>query len=226
MGIGSSQTAGCSTYGHPEFEIRTSGLPDFLLSFLVNYLEQSVASGSRFLPGQNIQMGARVLRVAPVHDRLTLLEQVPNAPEAWDPSVSRTMLAMYRQRCALESVGMLERLAYPAPGALATVCRRAEHATATVFTRYPTEERGDSGWAVLCTDEDHDHDAEDELLVASVDTLCDRVPLFSLFLAMPAGILVVREGSKVLALDFDRAPLLIQRGSFLDRLRLEHGWPI
>lgn len=226
MGLGSSQTVGCTTYGHPEFEIRTSGLPDFLLSFLVNYLEHKVASGARFLPGQHIQMGARVLRVAPASDRLTLLEQVPHAPEAWDTSVARTMLAMYRQRCALESVGMLDHLAYPKPGASAMICKRADQALATVFTRSPSNERHDSGWAVLCIDEDHDHDATNEMLGASVDTLCDRVPLFSLFLAMPAGTLVIREGSTVVALDFDRAPLVIQRGSFLDRLRLEHGWAI
>lgn len=226
MGIGSSQTAGCTTYGHPEFEIRTSGLPDFLLSFLVTYLEDSVASGSRFLPGQNIQMGARVLRVAPANDKLTLLEQVPHAPDAWDTSVARTMLAMYRQRCTLESVGMLEHLAYPAPGSFALICKRAELASSAVFARHPSDDRSDSGWAVLCAEEDHDHDDEKEMLGASVDALCDRVPLFSLFLAMPAGTLVIRDASAVIALDFDRAPLVIQRGSFLDRLRLEHGWAI
>ena len=226
MGIGASQTVVCSTYGHPEFEIRTRGLPDFLLSFLVDYLETSVAQGSKFEPGQTIQMGSRLLRIAPANDKLTLLERVPNAPETWDLGVSRTMLAMYRQRCALESVGLGAHLAYPVPGAPALLCRRAEHASSSVFVRQRSEDARSSGWAVLCTDEEHDHDDDGELLATTVDALSDQVPLFSLFLAMPAGTLVIRDGSAVVALDFERAPLAVQRGSFLDRLRLEHGWAI
>jgi len=217
-------TQGCSKFGHPEFELETGELPEPLVTFLVRFIENRVASGARFEVGQHAQIGSNLLRVAAAGDRLTFLERVPGTEDEWERSCARTLMAMYRQRCCLESVGMLDQLSYPAPDSFAMVCKRVDEAPAVVFLRQSVDEG--SGWAVVCADEDHDHDNVDELLATTVQTMCENVALFEIFVAMPAGTLVVREGDRIVAFDHDRKALEILPDSFLDRLRQQGGWTV
>jgi hypothetical protein len=217
-------TTGCSRFNHPELELEVGTLPEPLVAFLVRFVEERVAKGARFEVGQHLQIGSGLLRVDAAGERLTFLERVPGSDDTWERSVVRTLLAMYRQRCTLESVGMLDRLTYPAPYSFAMACTRVDEAAAVVFVRQDSEDG--SGWAVLCADEDHDHDDADQLLATTVETLCERVELFEIFMAMPPGSLVIREGSRIVALDFNREPLELVDGSFLAKLRDEGAWPI
>jgi len=218
-------TTGCAKLGHREFELETGTLPAFLVEHLVRFIESRVAEGARFEVGQHVLMGSQLLRVGAAGDHLTMLERVPHSADDWERGVARTMMAMYRQRCCNESVGMLDRLTFPKPTAFAMVCKRVEEAAAVVFVRQHNDD-DDSGWAVLCGDDDHDHDDADELLATTVQTVSERVPLFHVFVAMPPGTLVVRAGTKIVAFDFQRESLRIQPGSFLDKLREQEGWDI
>ncbi len=216
-------TTGCSAFGHPEFELDVDGVPDVLTSFVVRYVEGRVAKGARFEPGQHAQFGSGVLRVATAGNRLTFFECAPGTDD-WQRGFGTTLVAMYRQRCTLESIGLLERLDYPAPCAGAIVCKRVDSASAVGFIRdEPTGD--DSGWSVVCA-EDHDHADADELLSTRIETVIARVPLFELFLAMPAGSLVARgpRGIESIHVDDVVQPILV--GSFLEMLGRERRWPV
>ncbi|HEY4058334.1 MAG TPA: DUF2185 domain-containing protein [Kofleriaceae bacterium] len=217
-------TTKCSRAGHPEFELSVGTLPAPLVEFLVDYLEDSVAEGRTFKAGQHIQIGSGVMRVGAQGKHLTLLERVPGT-DKWDVGVTRTMMAMYRQRCVLESFDMVEQLSFPAPGSGALACTRHDTASVMGFKRGEPQADDDSGWVVLCND-DHDHNKEDNLLFTRIETLCERQQWFELFLAMPAGTLVVRDAGAIAMVELDGEPLEVQPGTMLDEMRKQFGWPL
>lgn len=217
-------TTKCSQFGHPEFDLRAEQLPPPLVGFLVGYLEDNVAEGRTFKPGQHIQIGSGVMRVGTEGTHLSLLERLPGS-EDWEVGVTRTMLAMYRQRCVLESFGMVQQLSFPPPGAGAITCTRHDKASVMGFKRGPAQDADDSGWVVLCND-DHDHDNADELLFTRIETLCERQQWFEIFLAMPPGTLVVRDAGAIAMVELDGEPLTIQPGTMLDAMRKQYRWPL
>ncbi len=218
-------TTGCTAFGHPELELETGALPEPLVDFVVRFIETRVAEGGRFEVGQHAQLGSGVLRVAAAGEHLTFTERIPGTDE-WVRSVAGTTMAMYRQRCAVESVGLLDRLDFPPPAARALVCKRAAEASEVGFVRQQAGGKELSGWAVLCGDTTHDHDDPQELLATFVENLAVRVQYFELFLAMPVGSLIIKDPDGVAALMFEGKPLAVVPGSFLDKLRVQAGWSL
>jgi len=155
------RTTKCSAAGHREFTVQLANkapIPD-LQGMLINYFEAAVARGSKFLPGQTIQMGWSVLRVCERKDGTLGVEERVLAPEVdWTESVDRALVDMWLQREVNDSVGLLDEMTFPRQDESALISECAMEADQIVMTRLNKSDTPDgfSGWLLACT-EDHDH---------------------------------------------------------------------
>jgi hypothetical protein len=184
------RTEGCTQHGHPEFALQLGktvvpGIERMLLS----YLEGAVARGTRFEPGQTIQIGWGTLRVIARRDGALGLEERVD-PETWAETVDRTLHQTWYQKEVASSLGLAERLQFPRQDHAAMVSKCAMEASSWLLTRLEADDARFSGWSIACT-EDHDHgDRAFPPLLAVVM----RLPFVTQFLALPPGAAVLVMG--------------------------------
>src|SRR5688572_18655764 len=181
----SHRTTACARFGHPELTIQlaeTSSIPD-VHRILINYFEGAVARGSKFKPGQRVQLGWSTLLLCERADGTIGVQERELSPDPqWTESVDRAVHDVWYQREIADSVGLLDQLRFPTQGEGAMVTDCAMEAKTTLLTRLPDEDLPDgfSGWTLSCA-ADHDHGERDIVpLLAIAASLPSIVQLFAL----------------------------------------------
>lgn len=157
---------------------------------LVDHLESAVAQGSKFLPGQTIRLGWALLRVCQRDDGTLGLEERELTPEiAWTESVDRALCDLWYQREVVDSVGLLDSIAFPSQDQDVLMADCAADALDSVMVRIADDEMPDdlSGWTLTCA-EDHDHG---EYRVLPLLALAAIKPGLVQLLALPHGLAVL-----------------------------------
>jgi hypothetical protein len=217
------RTTACAQHRHPEFTLQLArtvvpGVERMLLS----YLESAVARGTRFKPGQIIQLGWGTLRVLARRDGTLGLEERAD-PERWMETVDRTLHQTWYQKEVADSLGLAERLAFPRQDQAVMMAECTLGASSWLLTRLPSDDTRFSGWSIACTDEhDHGERAFPPLLALTAD-----MPFLAQFLALPTGtaVLVMGRGpGRVRAHAFlDGEELTPAPGSYLAALNRDSG---
>jgi hypothetical protein len=213
------RTSNCRAYKHPEFRITYD--PAIVpveadLRWFLGWLEQSIAQGKRFAPGQTCQIGWMLTEVRQGNDSLLSLWEpdMRAMPVSWTESVSNTLAHLRLQTDVVESVLSADALSYPSIRQSAIICTRLGQKDGLVMER--TEPSGaDSGWFFGCREKDHQHNDVAELLRVSLYEAAIRyAPQIVPYLALPKGVLIaVSKG--VPAIFQDGELLDLKPGSFL-----------
>ena len=192
------RTTHCAQHDHSEFTLRflTEVPVPGLEKMLIGYFENAVASGTKFKPGQTVQVGWATLRLTQRDDgTLGVLEPDLKTELRWIESVDQSLLETWRHKEVLDSLGLLERANYPRQALQAVVCSRALDApSAFMMGRTAPSAPTDSGWFVGCMDDSHDHQLPDALTVVPLIEIAVKVPPLTQFFALPEGTDVVVSG--------------------------------
>lgn len=221
-----ARTSKCAAHGHPEIEVRYSEarVPPVDVDSLLAFFEQSVRAGTRYKPGETLQIGWMFTRLFDRGRGLLGLEEpdFASVPIRWVDCVDRTLLHLRHQRDVAESVGMLDELAPPSIRSSAVVCSR--YATSAAFGMRRTEPaEADSGWFVGCLDPDHDHTNPRRLGRVSLYELVLHRPAAMAFLALPPGCAVTVGADGALLMQRIGTELRIGQGSYLDEIARRTG---
>lgn len=189
------QTTNCHHFGHPEFQIAYD--PGIVhvegdVQSIINWLEESVAAGTRYIEGQTCQFGWMLTQIRlEKNGFLSLWEpDMKQMPFFWTDSVSNTLAHLRLQKDVVESVLSADELSFPSAREAALICTRLGQGEGIFLERLEAT-GSDSGWFCGCHDENHDHNHNDvaELKWVSLyeAAACyDRriIP----YLALPAGV--------------------------------------
>lgn len=174
-------------YGHPDVVVRLAeaavrGLQDPLAQWLLDYLQDAIATGARFEVGQTIRVGWRLLRVVERADGLGLQERA--AGGEWVEQVDATLRDLWHQREVVASVASAEQLSFPTEeqSALVAGCVADAPARLVLERSESADDSGSSGWAVSCG-ADHDHGGWASRPLPEVVA---SMPFVAQFLALPA----------------------------------------
>ncbi|MER2560863.1 MAG: hypothetical protein ABTQ32_09100 [Myxococcaceae bacterium] len=209
-------TTGCTGHGHPEVTLTFVEPPIVPHGerLLLGYLENAVAKGTRFEPGQTLGLGGHLLRFKQRADgTLGLEEPVPSPKETWVEAVDRTVREVTFQRWVNESFDL--ELAFPPLRASVLVSRCSEGAGTVVLTRVDAGDAAQawSGWSLSCA-QDHDHGERFSLPLLALSALR---PTLVPFLALPSGSVVVA-GAGPAHVFADGKELSAKPGSYLQVL--------
>lgn len=212
------RTTSCGRYKHPEFRITYDPAVVCVegdVHWLVNWLEEAVAAGERFVDGQTCQVGWAVTSVRASEERTLALWEpdMRQMPIAWVESVSQTLLHLRLQKDVCESV-LDGDLSFPSMLQSAIICTELGR-TADVVMERSTPSASDSGWFCGCARKDHEHNVVGELRKVSLYEAAVRyAPQIVPYLSLPEGILL--EAGEGLPQIFRHGEsLTFKRGSFL-----------
>ncbi len=225
------RTTKCTAAGHREFTLqlhRQSPIPD-LHQMLVNYFEAAVTRGTKFLPGQTVQIGWSLLRLCDRDDGTLGVQERELSPDVqWSESVDRALADVWLQKEIAASVGLLESLAFPRQDDQALVTECALSGTDLVLTRLDAADVPPdfSGWMLACFSE-HDHGEHQQVPLLAVAAM---QPGLVQLLALPHGtsvLVMYREKANAPAGSLRIEPhvfrggkeILPQRGSYLAALQ-------
>jgi len=192
-------TSHCRKHNHLEITLVCEDAP-FLASgfqWLLGWIESEVASGKRFLPDQNVQVGWSLLNVRQREDgTLGFFEpDFKSMPVVFVDNVSNTLLHLLLQKSVNESLGLENELVLLPLSHTGIICTRFRKRGDMVLTRQ-LPKQNDSGWFFGCFSSDHDHQAVESLqrmsLYEAAVALDDRIIPY---LALPAGIQVLINSS-------------------------------
>jgi hypothetical protein len=215
------RTTSCRRHGHPEFRVTYDGaiVPvDGDVKWFIDWLEESVARGVRYSPGQTCQVGWVTTEVQQRSDGdLAIWEpDMQQMPVVWVEGVSHTLAYLRLQKDVVESVLSPTETSIPSMRESAIICTRLGKENEILMER-TTAEGADSGWFCGCRAEDHDHNDVSELLRVSLFEAVMRYARALLpYLALPVGTLVaLGTESPVIFQDGER--LSFKPGSYLER---------
>jgi hypothetical protein len=213
------RTTRCSRHGHSEFRITADpavAVVEGDATWLLEWLEDTVAQGTRFADGQTCQVGWVVTQIRQDGGGdLSIWEpDMCHLPVEWSESVSRTLAHLRLQKDVVESMLPSEELAFPSMVQSAIVCTRLQEAEDLVLER-SAPAAADSGWFCGCREDDHDHNDSTELRRVSLyEAAVKRTPQIIPYLALPPGVLIaVAAGLPVVFRD--GKPLDVHPGSYL-----------
>ncbi|MGX1779101.1 hypothetical protein ACWIGW_43835 [Nocardia brasiliensis] len=173
-------------YRHPEFVARLSepAIPDTdeaLVDWILDDLQRSISTGTRFTPGERIQVGWRTLRIIERADGLLGLHERVST-DAWEEHVELTLRETWYQKEVAASLGLTEDLDFPAEHQSAAVASCVhDRLPALVLARDESDDARFSGWRVHCA-QDHDHGTWSSRTLWEVT---DFAPFATQFLALP-----------------------------------------
>jgi len=191
------RTTGCAAHGHPEITlVTTKRMPvPGIERLLLDYFEEGVAHGTKFLPGQSVQLGWATLRLRSREDGTIGVEEADmEASSGWVESVDRALMATWLQQEVARSVALDGKMEFPRHEQAVTVCKNLLEADAWMLSRSSPTGPGDSGWMFVCAGGDHDHGAVENLTVAQLLPVAWRLPFVTQFLALPESATVLVQG--------------------------------
>jgi hypothetical protein len=201
-------TRSCGRYGHAEFVVEVGDVPQVDATWLIGYLEDAVAEGTVFAPGETIQIGWMITRIelAPA-GRLTLYEpDLRSLPVRFVPGTAATLRHLRAQRNLADAFGLGDLLQFPSIADSAIACTHYDRGHDWVLSRVEPEvqiEGRDCGWFVGCAVDSHDHDDPVSLERISLYQIAMRVPEIVEYLALPPSceVIVRRGGEPMVAYD-------------------------
>jgi hypothetical protein len=213
-------TSQCRRYGHAEFCLQADdSVPGEYLQHAAQTVEQMVARGSQFRPGQTFQIGWMWTQVMQ-HDAtyLTLHEpDMRSMPIQWVPGITETLRTMMIQLFTLDSVSLRGQMDAPHVRQFVLACNRF-HEPEFRMIRMPAEEAADSGWFLSCADDRHDHQRQANIVTLSVYEAWLSQRYIQGFVAFPVGSMISMDRHSGLQISLHDRPLRIVPGSYLDQL--------
>jgi hypothetical protein len=207
---------------HPEFTVRFAEQP--LVSgaeaFVLDYLQDAMAGGTRFEPGQTIGVGSAALRVTARDDGTLGLEEQLD-PDRWAEQIDSTVRDTWSQKEVAASLGLVRQLRFPSKHQQASVAQCVTDHTPTklVLHRRASDAPHSSGWMVSCG-ESHLHGT---WVDHTLFELARALPFAVQFLALPDKVTVVVESPTVTSsgrihaqVMFNGRRLIPEPGSYLD----------
>lgn len=220
------RTTNCGEHDHPEFviELDPTGLGENHGPELVRTIEEMVADGSVFRPGETFAIGWMVTKIDKAEDGLLTLSEpdLATSPLEYKNGVTETLRHKMLQVFCADSYGIdREELTIPTINQLAVVCDAVPEADAILLVRNDATDPDDSGWIALCHDEDHDHQGRDAVGVVPLHELARVRPEVVHWMMFPAGTTLLLEAGvePVVLRGEDRVELI--PGSFMDQLLRE-----
>jgi hypothetical protein len=193
-------TNNCHKHGHPEVLLNCEDAP-FLapgLKWLLDVIENEVASGKQYHPDQTVQVGWSVMQVRRRADgTLGFFElDFKSMPTVSVDNVSNTLLHLLLQKSVNESLGLENELLFAPLNHRAIICHQFKGSKDIVLTRIAPK-KNDSGWFFGCSDSNHNHQVVENLQRISVYEAAvsfdDRIIPY---LALPAGIQILINNSR------------------------------
>ncbi|MBF6338432.1 hypothetical protein IU450_21405 [Nocardia abscessus] len=215
-------TTSCADHGHPEFTVvfAEAQLPG-TASWLLSYLESSVAAGTRYRPGETIRIGWNLVRVRERADGTLGLAERSDA-QTWVEQVDRTLRDVWFQREVAAGAGLADRIDFPGEDQQAIVSSCGLESPVLVLTRTEPGDPEFSGWSVECFEE-HTHRSS---YYTTLLELAAAMPFAVQFLALPVSTTVLIESPEITPtgtirphiVDADGVELSPIPGSYLDYL--------
>jgi hypothetical protein len=210
-------TTKCHDYGHPELALALDSTSlEADARWFAGVLEQMVQSGSRFQPGQSLQIGWSVVWfVARANKTLGFEEpDMKSIPLVRQPGLTNSLRHLRLHKDTLESVLCSDALSLPSLQQSCLICTRLAR-LGSFFMDRRQPQRADSGWFVGCQADEHDHNDPTTLrtvsLYEAVVVICPRaLP----YLAFPPGATIAV--GDALSFFMNGEPLEIRKGSFVD----------
>jgi hypothetical protein len=162
-------------------------------AWLLHWLEERVAAGELFKPGESIQIGWMHTRIfGRPGGTLGILEpDFASVPINWNDSVSLTLRHLWIHKEVAVGAGLADQASFPSYRQSAIICRFLKGADTILMYRQPATE-ADSGWFIGCHSDSHDHQNPTELQCLSLyETAVRHDQRFIPYLALPAGTYVV-----------------------------------
>jgi hypothetical protein len=212
------RTEGCSNQGHREFELHLD--PAVALprdgEWLLRHLEETVAAGEKYEPGQTLRIGWMHCRIiALTNGRLGIEEpDFVSFPMRFTESVSLTLAHLRLQRDVADSVSLLPEAAWPCLVDTAVLCTALGESPGYVMDRTEMSQ-GESGWFAGCLGGQHDHNDLPNLRRASIYELAVNHTVLIPFFALPVGAEIVLDQGKVRTIRRNGRDLTILPGSYL-----------
>ncbi|AVO35004.1 immunity protein Imm33 domain-containing protein [Ottowia oryzae] len=209
-------TSACAQFGQPEFQVSISDepIPDVDIQHFLKSLEGMVAAGSRFSPGQTLQVGWSALRVVAGDEGLLRLHEpdMKAFPIRYVNSVDATLRQLRAQKDAVESVLPAASLTFPSMTESAVVHVNYKKSRVLVMQRARPEGH-DSGWWV--SEPGAEADSASMSRISLYRLALDRPDLIQFFAFPPDTVVLVADRVGVAK---DRVELPIKPGSYLDHL--------
>lgn len=218
----SYRTSVGARFDHPEFTVRFAEQPlvPGAAESVLDYVQDAVANGTRFEPGQTIAMGWAMLRVTGRDDATLGLEEQLE-PDRWAEQIDITVRDTWFQTEVAASLGLAGQLAFPAKHQQAAIaqCVTDDAPTTLVLHRRASDTFHSSGWMVSCG-ADHPHG---EWIPHTLFDMERVMPFAVQFLALPDNVTVVVESPSVTKsgriraqVVFNGRRLIPEPGSYLD----------
>jgi hypothetical protein len=215
-------TSKCGRHQHPEFvlEAGESCLPEVHLRDLVQTIEEMVAQGSVFKPGDTMRIGWISALVQPYDaSRLTLHEpDMQSIPVQWVPGVTESLRHRMVQVYTLDSFSLRQEMNMPSFRHTLLVCTAFAEPGFFMRRTSPSEKnKADTGWFVGCLNDGHDHNSRENLRCISLYEAFIKQRGIQNFVVFPIGSMIMVDAQRGLSVWKNDAALSILPGSFLDR---------
>jgi hypothetical protein len=215
-------TSRCGDHGHADFvlEFDEQAVSRPHAEDMIQTIEDMVARGSVFAPGETIQIGWMITQVRRYDEsRLTLFEpDMRTIPMAFLPGVTETLRQMMLQLFFIDSLAIpREDMSMPNVRQSVITCGRYAVARSLLLMRGKALRQSDSGWFISCLDQDHDHeDPKNLVLVSLYDAFLRHKPIQG-WMAFPSETLIALRDSGPPQVFRDGKELAVVPNSFLAR---------
>jgi hypothetical protein len=216
-------TVRCRDNGHAEFvlEVNDRAVPHQHVSRVIETIEEMVAHGSVFAPGETFQIGWMITRVQRYdEERLTLFEpDMRTFPFTFVPGLTGTLRQMTLQLFFIDSLAVPRGdMDIPSVCQSAIVCNKYAGAKSLLLSRGGATGPRDSGWFFGCADESHNHEDENSLVRVSLYEAFLKQNHIQGWMAFPAETSVALQEGGVPKIFRGGRELQIEADSYLARL--------
>jgi hypothetical protein len=215
------RTTQCAKYGQPEisFEVKSESIPAADRQWLIESLESMVASGSRFKPGETVQLGWMVDRIEKGPDETLRLQEpdMRSMPIAFVDSVDNTLMQLRAQKDTAESFA--EKISPAFPSLREAILVPPRYLMGPVFSleRHAPED-SDSGWVMVSRGHVPGKDEFANYRRMSLYEFALAQPSLIHLLALPPGTVVNEDRDGTRSYFFSDKPLTLRADSYLQQL--------
>ena len=194
-------TSNCKLYNHPEFQIRLSNgaVPAEDISLLLQFFEQRVAQGEKFLSGESLQVGwmFTMLEDGPGGFLRVMEPDMRVVPVKFVDSVDNTLMHLRNQQDVVRSLSPSVEPDFPSLRQSAVVHVNYKEASRILLTRNGAVDGADSGWWLSDLDDQAGSQDPTRFIKTSLYQLGVDRPDLVKFFAVPAGLQVVVDGARI-----------------------------
>ncbi|PCJ18635.1 MAG: hypothetical protein COB04_06905 [Gammaproteobacteria bacterium] len=211
------RTTTCSEHNHPEFALSFDEelVLEEDVAWLLSSLQDLVAGGQTFTPGDSFQIGWLPTLIQERDDGLLTIHEpdMKSIPVAHLPTVTFALLHIRWQKEVADSFDLDPDLQYPSARQSVLICDRLGQQPGFAMHRRAALPPN-SGWIICCSDDTHDHKTE-PLKAVSLYELVIGINAKSLpFLALPEESQVLIEDQSI-CLNVEGLSQSLQKDSFL-----------